>query len=406
MATENNSKKIKFSYSVDDFVDKLSCPLSKLIFKNPVTPGDDHVYEKSEIIRWYISKNDSFFTSPLTREKFKSFKLYPCQYIKNDVIDFLDKYPEYKDDQFSDFIDFSSNKLFIFNNLLKSNYDFFDVFNNFDLLSYFRSHRLIDYIVDIKNNSKIVKHFLLNSSNFNSNIDSANLNYIITKLFTGNVSSSLLIDFINKYHINILDLDIDFIDLLFTHSCPFEKEKISFLIDNKIFMNSSHVVKFFNFFFSDSLISTYQNFIFHSLSLISDYSFFNNITLEQFILFFRYLSKDNFHSFLKYFNFKLYYQFKKDVLNCDTFDDLLDILSNTQDLFSSLKDVKSITDNNTLHFNDKHLFINHLFEHKKKVADFFDHLIVCYCLVDTDNDNLLDDDHIDGILSQLYDFLF
>lgn len=67
------------------------CPLSHDIFLDPVIADDGYTYEKTEVIKVQIS--------PMTRQPL-SGQLFPNLALKSIIRDFLEKYPELKEEQY------------------------------------------------------------------------------------------------------------------------------------------------------------------------------------------------------------------------------------------------------------------------------------------------------------------
>jgi hypothetical protein len=77
-----------------DYSEEFRCPISGHVFLNPVIAEDGHVYEKEMIEAWF-TKHD---TSPITREKIICKNVHPTFFVKNKVVDFLKKYPQYSEE--------------------------------------------------------------------------------------------------------------------------------------------------------------------------------------------------------------------------------------------------------------------------------------------------------------------
>lgn len=75
----------------EDFI----CPITNLIFFDPVLASDGRYYEKKAITKWL--KDHS--TSPVTRQPI-SKTLYPCMYFKNRLQDFLNENPDKLEEQY------------------------------------------------------------------------------------------------------------------------------------------------------------------------------------------------------------------------------------------------------------------------------------------------------------------
>jgi len=75
--------------------DDITCPITNLIFFDPVICEDGHVYEMDAIKEWFKTKS----TSPMTQGKIER-KYFPALHIKNYVEEFLKVNPDKKKDQF------------------------------------------------------------------------------------------------------------------------------------------------------------------------------------------------------------------------------------------------------------------------------------------------------------------
>src|SRR5437588_493849 len=84
------------SVTKDEIYNDIICPISVQIFNQPVIASDKKVYEKMCITKWF-SLNQ---TSPLTGEILTDFNLADSVLIKQLVDNFLEKYPDYKDQQY------------------------------------------------------------------------------------------------------------------------------------------------------------------------------------------------------------------------------------------------------------------------------------------------------------------
>lgn len=76
--TSKLKKKIK---EVKRKLERLHCPISQEIMKNPVLAKDGHTYEKEVIMDW-ISRNS---TSPFTREVLNMNELTPNFAVRDEV---------------------------------------------------------------------------------------------------------------------------------------------------------------------------------------------------------------------------------------------------------------------------------------------------------------------------------
>jgi hypothetical protein len=161
------------------------CPLSKKIFKNPVTVTDGFIYEKNMITEWFLS-ND---TSPMTKEKTENIMI-KNNMILNKVNNFLEKHPEQIINQYEytitsfdqlktikpfDFSRVSPNcVLDIFKFLTISDVD--DIFSNIDdIEKILRSHNKIIHYICKYSKSDIVTHTLNYYCEHNFDITHSNM---------------------------------------------------------------------------------------------------------------------------------------------------------------------------------------------------------------------------------------
>ena len=63
----------------EDGNDDLTCPITLQVFRNPVTAGDGHVYERDAIVQWITERG----TSPFTREPLRIEDLHPNDHLRN-----------------------------------------------------------------------------------------------------------------------------------------------------------------------------------------------------------------------------------------------------------------------------------------------------------------------------------
>lgn len=86
------SKVNDLKYTIQELI---TCPISRMIFLDPVTARDGIVYERKVIESWFNEKN----TSPITSNKIKS-NLVPAYLIKNITEEFIKHYPELLKDRY------------------------------------------------------------------------------------------------------------------------------------------------------------------------------------------------------------------------------------------------------------------------------------------------------------------
>ena len=85
------------------------CPITKMIFLQPVMADDGIIYEEHAIRDWYAHNNN---TSPITKEKM-SDTLKPILAIKNTIDEYLKIYPHEKEEQFAPLRTHEANKKLI-----------------------------------------------------------------------------------------------------------------------------------------------------------------------------------------------------------------------------------------------------------------------------------------------------
>lgn len=89
-------KQTNISIDISIDIDMITCPISKLIYKNPVLAMDGHIYEEIAIEEWFRKKN----TSPLTNNEI-STTLIPVYKIKQLADTICEKYPHLKKERSS-----------------------------------------------------------------------------------------------------------------------------------------------------------------------------------------------------------------------------------------------------------------------------------------------------------------
>lgn len=77
------------------FEQKIMCPITYDIFKNPVIASDGNTYEHDAIFNWCLKNR----ISPLTREKI-SLEFYPNNLIRQLAEDYLEEFPEKRESQY------------------------------------------------------------------------------------------------------------------------------------------------------------------------------------------------------------------------------------------------------------------------------------------------------------------
>ena len=140
----------------------LKCPLTGLIFCEPVLAEDGHFYELMSI-KNYLIKND---TSPITKEKMGKLIMH-SKIMKNMVDEFLTNNPDYKSEQF-----LSKKPFFLFSkdfveSLKEKNFDdlmkYTTILLNMDL----GKETLFEYICKLCPDD-VVKHIIDNSIDYDT----------------------------------------------------------------------------------------------------------------------------------------------------------------------------------------------------------------------------------------------
>jgi len=75
---------------------KYICPISKLIFKDPVSSADGHIYERTAIEEWFKLHNISPVTGLVI-----STQIHPIYFLKTEIKEYLEKNPHLKKDQYT-----------------------------------------------------------------------------------------------------------------------------------------------------------------------------------------------------------------------------------------------------------------------------------------------------------------
>jgi ankyrin repeat protein len=177
---KSDTKKIKLSKIINE---NAIDPITKQIIKDGVIASDGCLYERVTIEKW-LKKNN---TSPVTMEKLKSKKLYPCYPMKSMVDAFLEKYPKEKENQYvmhhADYVDNVNNfiKNGEFNKLL--------LYEHFDM-----SKMKMKQILFKKASNEVIKHVINHCDNLDwIDKNNQNLLHYATKRSTVDVVK-LLID--------------------------------------------------------------------------------------------------------------------------------------------------------------------------------------------------------------------
>ena len=131
------------------------CPITHLIFYDPVMAMDGIVYENEAISKWFKTKD----TSPMTQEEIYK-DLYPVRIIKNTIEDYLKNNPEEKVNQYKPDTSHETNKKAIQTILEKKTYDklmnytafsmkiFFTILSKFNAFTKLGSFETISHVID------------------------------------------------------------------------------------------------------------------------------------------------------------------------------------------------------------------------------------------------------------------
>ncbi|QKF94275.1 ankyrin repeat protein [Fadolivirus algeromassiliense] len=106
----------------------LICPITRLIFCDPVLAEDGHIYEREAIEEWCKKKQ----SSPVSREKITS-KFIPVVFVKTLVNEYLKQNPTKQTQQYVPFPDFTKNKIRIFEFIKNNNFNELLNYNNYKI---------------------------------------------------------------------------------------------------------------------------------------------------------------------------------------------------------------------------------------------------------------------------------
>jgi len=150
--TNDSTKNRQMELTMDINIDMITCPISKLLFRNPVMAMDGHIYEELFIEEWFSTKK----TSPLTNIEIVS-TLVPAHKMKELVDAICEKYPQLAKDRASN--KHMDNKELIKTFISKGSYERLLRFEEFC----YREIDKDDLIKFVKNAStSIMKHFIQN----------------------------------------------------------------------------------------------------------------------------------------------------------------------------------------------------------------------------------------------------
>lgn len=133
----------------------LICPITTLIFEDPVVASDGYTYERKAIVKWLVDHD----TSPLTRD-YISNSLLSNEVIKTVVQQYKKKFPDYG------LLSYSSDKEFLLKSLLKSDFSQIKNYKQFDLNDMFKTEIdnicIVEHIFSKCKDSNVLKHFVNN----------------------------------------------------------------------------------------------------------------------------------------------------------------------------------------------------------------------------------------------------
>lgn len=116
--------------NMNDYKNKFTCPITKLIFFEPIIAEDGIIYEEKALLDWF-KKSD---ISPTTGKKILKTYFKPIQF-RDELNNFLLKNPKFKENQFKIFKKYNKDKI------IKIIHK-----KNFKQLLYFSKFKLDDYI--------------------------------------------------------------------------------------------------------------------------------------------------------------------------------------------------------------------------------------------------------------------
>lgn len=136
----------------EDIETLIRCPLTKLIFNNPVIASDGHVYEKEELLNYLKIKN----ISPITNVEFKSNEIFDVYHMKHLIECYLKENPEEKDEVFKSKYDFlfdyekihQIKKIYL--NMFDNEYYFNKLINFLESDNFDQIKKFIDIVEDIE----------------------------------------------------------------------------------------------------------------------------------------------------------------------------------------------------------------------------------------------------------------
>ncbi len=148
-------------------LDYVRCPITHMIYCDPVTAADGQTYEREAIVKWLDEKH----TSPISRKRMSSKDIHPNIAIKNIVSDLIDDHPEYKDQMYESNKSYTINKKKIwkyiwsknFRQLLNYNEYMITDFIQFGVDGWSSNESLFSFLIKNCKDNVIIAHVINNS---------------------------------------------------------------------------------------------------------------------------------------------------------------------------------------------------------------------------------------------------
>lgn len=110
-------------------VHNIYCPITRMIFLNPVNAQDGYVYEEKAIKKWFSTKN----TSPMTGKIIEKI-INPVYPIKSMITEILNQYPKLEKEQYvEEKLDHCKNKINVNKIITSSKFNKLQCYENFDM---------------------------------------------------------------------------------------------------------------------------------------------------------------------------------------------------------------------------------------------------------------------------------
>ncbi|ARF11037.1 U-box domain protein [Hokovirus HKV1] len=191
---------------MDIILEEFKCPITRLLFLEPVLADDNIIYEKEAITKWLATNNKS----PMTRQNI-SKKLIEVKNIKNVINNLIKQDPSLINEQYIIINDHMKNEN-EFMQSIQENINNITKYNNFDInkiiekcLDYLKDIEHVTYIfTNLSKNVKINENNLKKLAEFTNTFSNKNIIFD-TKLLLQN-DHIVNINEINKF---IIDKDFD-----------------------------------------------------------------------------------------------------------------------------------------------------------------------------------------------------